>query len=110
MDKKTKKTKQVISPAEKEGLIRATDYVLDLFEDYIKNDIKYDDIDWDEHFKQGEPITLDQLRHFFVDRADWFFTGSDGYHFLGETDIETWGNKKEPQESVPLYQRFVGEK
>ena len=96
--------KKILNDTEREGLIRATQYVLELFERYITLDIKYDDCNWDEYFKQGEPITLDQLRHFFKDRAEWFFNGDE---FPNETAEDTWGVD---QESVPLYKHFIGEK
>ena len=95
--------KKILNDTEREGLLRATDYVLELFESYIRHDVIHDEIDWDEYFKQGEPITLDQLRYFFEDRAEWFFNGDE---FPNETAEDTWGVD---QESVPLYQHFIGE-
>ena len=61
------------------------------------------DVDYEEYFEEGKPITLDQLRHFFQDRGEWFFNGDE---FPNETNIDTWGKT---QESVPLYQAFKKE-
>jgi len=96
-------SRKTITDTEREGLIRATQYVLELFERYITLDIKHDDCNWNEYFKQGEPITLDQLRHFFEDRAEWFFNGDE---FPNKTAKDIWGVK---EESVPLYQAFIKE-
>jgi hypothetical protein len=96
-------SRKTITNAEREGLLRATDHVLEHFCRYLENDIKHNDLNYEEYFEEGKPITLDQLRHFFQDRAEWFFNGDE---FPNETNIHTWGNT---QEYVPLYQAFIGE-
>jgi hypothetical protein len=96
-------SRKTVSDEETKGLLRATDHVLEHFCRYLTTDIKYDDIDYEEYFEEGKPITLDQLRHFFQDRAEWFFNGDE---FPNETAIETWGKT---QEEVPLYQAFIEE-
>ena len=96
-------SRKTITDTERKGLLRATDHVLDHFWRYLENDIKHNDLNYEEYFKEGEPITLDQLRHFFQDRAEWFFNGDE---FPNETDVNTWGKT---QESVPLYQAFIKE-
>ena len=96
-------TERYLTDTERKGLLRATDHVLEQFCRHLTNDIKYDDLNYEEYFKEGEPITLDQLRHFFQDRAEWFFNGDE---FPNETNIDTWGKT---QESVPLYQAFIKE-
>ena len=96
-------SRKTITDTERKGLLRATYHVLGHFCRYLTNDIKHDDIDYEDYFKEGEPITLDQLRHFFQDRGEAFFNMDE---FPNETDIDTWGKT---QESVPLYQAFIKE-
>tara|TARA_R110000824_G_scaffold139781_1_gene305176 strand:+ start:253 stop:525 length:273 start_codon:yes stop_codon:yes gene_type:complete len=66
-----------ISSKEKEGLLRATEYVLLGLHRYISHDLNNEEIDYEEYFKEGETITLDQLHHFFQDRSEWFFSGDE---------------------------------
>jgi hypothetical protein len=97
-------SRKTVSDEETNGLLRATEHVLEHFCRYLEADIKYDDLDYEEYFEEGEPITLDQLRYFFQDRAEAFFNMDE---FPNETAIETWGTT---QDEVPLYQAFIGEK
>jgi hypothetical protein len=62
-----------ISSKEKEGLLRAAEYVLLGLHRFISHDLNNEEIDYEEHFKEGETITLDQMLHFFQDRSGWFF-------------------------------------
>jgi hypothetical protein len=76
---------------EKEGLLRASDYIFKGLHRYITHDLENEEINYEEYFKQGEPITFDQLYHFFQDRSEWFFSGDE---FL---------------EGDPLYQIYKGD-